>query len=306
MNIIFRPHFFGGKNNNFDDIFVPMSLKSVLKYNPKNTIYFISNDKNFLQKNFPMEAPTNLKCYLFEEFEDENTKEFDKNYIHLSTNQLLFEKWCILSYFYIYNLMCKFNIDEVIVVETDVLIFCNLEETFVKNYNLIESDAILYDKHTMASSFCKKIYFETFINSALKMYSDIIILKNIKNIKSNLENNKINGGICDMTINDWINYNKINFKNMNNLKKDINITELSLILEDNSFFDEKITKIEYQDKLFDFEDNKRDGKIKKIYNINNQPYFKYDDKFIKCNSIHFNGDRKKLIPEIYNEYINIK
>ena len=94
MNIIFRPHFFGGKNNNFDETFVPIALKTILKYNPENNIYFISNEPNFIQKHFPVNIPNNLKCFLFEDFEDENIKEFDNNYVHFSYNQYNFEKYC--------------------------------------------------------------------------------------------------------------------------------------------------------------------------------------------------------------------
>jgi hypothetical protein len=79
MNIIFRPHFFGGKNNNFDSIFVPLSLKTVLKYNPDSIIYFISNDPLFVEKNFSC-PPQNLKCFVFEDFQDDKTNEFNNNY----------------------------------------------------------------------------------------------------------------------------------------------------------------------------------------------------------------------------------
>ena len=48
------------------------------------------------------------------------------------------------------------------------------------------------------------------------------------------------GGICDMTINDWINNDNVYggmFTHLNSIKKKIIINELSKILPDNSFFD---------------------------------------------------------------------
>lgn len=301
MDIIFRPHFFGGKNNNFDETFVPLSLKSVLKYNPDSTIYFISNEPNFIEKFFPINPPKNLKCFVFEDFDDENTIEFSKNYVHLSTNQILFEKFCILSYFYIYNLMCKFKINEVIIVETDVFVFCDLNSKFKNNFVKNAFDVILADKNVMCSSYATKIYFETFVNASLKMYSDNKILQCLKDIYNKMKN----GGICDMTINDWINNDKVYgglFTNLNSENKKINVKELSEILPDNSFFDNFLTNLLYEGLNFDSE-NTEVGVIKKIYNINDEPFFKIGERFIKCNSIHFQGDRKILMPEIFEKYL---
>lgn len=301
MDIIFRPHFFGGKNNNFDETFVPLSLKSVLKYNPDSTIYFISNEPNFIEKFFPINPPTNLKCFIFEDFEDENTKEFNKNYIHLSSNPYLFEKYAILGYIYIYNLICKFKINEAIIVETDVFVFCDLNSKFKHNFFIEDYDTILADKNTICCSYCKKIYFETFVNASLKMYSDNKILQSLKDIYNKMKN----GGICDMTINDWINNDKVYggfFTNLNSENKKIIVKELSEILPDNSFFDKFLNDLIYEGLKFDFE-NTEAGIIKKIYNVNDEAFFKIGEEFIKCNSIHFQGNRKILMPEIFEKYL---
>ena len=279
----------------------PLSLKSVLKYNPHSTIYFISNEPKFIEKYFPINPPTNLKCFVFEDFEDENTKEFNKNYIHLSHNPYFFEKYAILGYIYIYNLICKFKINEAIIVETDVFVFCDLNSKFKHNFFIEDYDTILADKNTICCSYCKKIYFETFVNASLKMYSDNKILQCLKDIYKNMKE----GGICDMTINDWINNDKVYgglFTNLNSENKKIIINELSEILPDNSFFDNFLVSLNYNNVVFDSETTDV-GLNKKIYNINNEPYFKINNNFIKCNSIHFQGDRKKLMPQIYETYL---
>jgi hypothetical protein len=302
MDIIFRPHFFGGKNNNFDDTFVPMCIKSVLKYNPDVNIHFISNYNNVIERFFINDTSINyskLYCYEFKDFECEKTLELNNNYIHLSHNPLLFEKFAILAYFYINNLMKKLNINNCIVVETDVLVFCDLSKTFKNNYDLNLCHALLADKNTSCCSYINKIYLETFINTSLLMYSTENILKVLKNIFINMKE----GGICDMTINDWIvkgTYNKL-FTNVNDKKETININELSIILENNSFFDNFLSKINLNNMIFENEYNNQVGQIKKIHYINNEPYFKYDNIFIKCNSIHFQGNKKQLIPIIYNK-----
>jgi len=297
MDIVFRPHYFGGKNNNFDETFVPMSLKSVLKHNPNSNVHFISNDHEFLKKYFPLNPPQHLKCYTFDDLESDHTKAFDKSYIHLSSNQLLFEKYSILGYFSMYNLMCRLNLTEIIVVETDVLVFCNLNNVFHTHYDICDVDAILANTNTICCSYVKKIYLETFVNSCVKMYSTDKFIQCLTKIY----NSMTHGGICDMTINDWIKSDKIYggmFNTLNNDKQKINIIELSRILPDNSYFDDYLSNLKYGNGQF-----VSNLCIKHIYNINNKPFFKYGDVFIKCNSIHFQGSRKELIPEIYNKFI---
>jgi len=213
------------KNTNYDEIYVILSLKSVLYYNPNRIIYFISNEPNMIEKYFSSEPPQNLKCYIFEDFEDTNTKLFDNNYLHLSSNHMIFEKFCILSYFYIYNLMCKFNLNEIIIVETDVFIFCNLTDKFNNYFNKDDFDSVLANKNILCSSYCKKIYFENFVNASLKMYSNTNILEELKNTYNKMKLNGTNGGICDMTINDWINNDNIYgglFTKLNSEKKNKN------------------------------------------------------------------------------------
>jgi hypothetical protein len=188
MDIIFRPHFFGAKNTNYDEIYVILSLKTALYYNPNSTIYFISNEPHIIEKYFSTDPPKNLKCYIFEDFEDSNTKIFDNNYIHLSSNHMLFEKFAISSYFYIYNLMNKFNLNDIIIIETDVFVFCNLTDKFNNYFNINDFDIILANKNTICCSYGKKIYFENFVNASLKMYSDIKILEVFKNIYNNMKN----------------------------------------------------------------------------------------------------------------------
>lgn len=314
MDIILRPHFFGGKNNNYDSVFVPLSVKSVLANNPDSTVYFISNDPLFKEKNFPDNPSKKLICFLFEDLDDANTNELIKNYVHLSTNPLLFEKYSILCYFYIYNLICRFNIDKIIVVETDVLIFCNLTNVFKNHYNLECCDAILGKKKIICSSYVNKVYLETYVNSTLKMYSDRNILQYLKDIFNNMQKNNQNGGICDMTINGWINDDNFFegiFRKLNSENKNIYIEELTQILPDNSYFDNQLSalvipspSVDYKDLLFDSEKTSTGVVIKKIYNNNNEPYFKINNRLIKCNSIHFQGKQPKfLMPDIFNTYV---
>ena len=92
---------------------------------------------------------------------------------------------------------------------------------------------------------------------------------------------------------------------MNSQNKKINISELSKILSDNSFFDDYLIYREYDFGNFETDDsNPNVGSIKKIYDINGKPFFKLNDTYVKCNSIHFQGHRKLLMEDIYKKFIN--
>jgi hypothetical protein len=195
--------------------------------------------------------------------------------------------------------MLTLNINNCIVVETDVLVFCDLYDKFNTYFNINNCDAFLAEKNTICCSYISKIYLETFCNTALTMYSD----KNICNCLTDIYSSMNEGGICDMTINDWINNETVYsgmFTNLNSEKKKIIIEELSVLLPDNSFFDDFLINI----KNFDSQDTNV-GLIKKIYNINDEPYFKLNNNYIKCNSIHFQGHRKEIMPDIFNDLQNV-
>ena len=195
--------------------------------------------------------------------------------------------------------MTYLNITETIVVETDVMVFCDLTEKIKKHFDIENIDSLLSQKCVIECCYIKKIYLETFINTTLRLYSDDSILDDIKKIYSQMSE----GGICDMTINDYIHngvYNGL-FKNLNMEKKNIKIEELSYILNDNSYFDPNFSILHelITGDLFDNEIHIELGEMKKIYYIDNMPYFKLNGNLIKCNCIHFQGHKKGLIPEVY-------
>jgi hypothetical protein len=123
-----------------------------------------------------------------------------------------------------------------------------------------------------------------------------------------------------MTINDWINNDNAYgglFTKLNSEKKKIKIKELSEILSDKSIFDNYLSHTNYNNLMFDSE-NSRVGIIKKIYFSNNLPenyinildkdiindndcFFLINNELIKFNSIHFQGSKNLLMPEIYKK-----
>jgi hypothetical protein len=303
MHIIFKPHFFGAKNNE-DETYIPLCLKAAIKSNPNSIIYFISNDKFFMDKHFITEPPRNLRCFTFNDLQDDNVDQFEETYTHLSHNPLLFEKYGILAYFYIYNLMNKININECIVVETDVLVFSDLKNIFTTLYDIKNIDVILNNNSLLTCGYATKLYLETYINSALHIYSTPAIVDCLSSIFANMNE----GGICSMTINNWITNETIYdgfFTSLNNENKKIQIGELCKILKHKSIFDNvNLSVVTFENTKFDTEIIENIGEIKKIINVKNEPHFKLGNKLLKCNSAHFQGEKKSLIPKIYNEFVS--
>ena len=180
---------------------------------------------------------------------------------------------------------------------------CNLEHTFRTHFDLDHADAILMNRCVIASSYIKKIYLETFCNATIKLYTEPPMIRMLQQIFDKMTK----GGICDMTINRWIGEPTIQnglFTTLNSKNKEIKIGQLSIILNDSSFFDTILSDINLGISKFESElhPNPTIGIIKKIFTHNNQPYFNFDGRLVKCMAIHFQGARKLCMEEIYKLY----
>ena len=299
--IFMRPHYFGGKNNGLDKIFVPLCIRSVLKYNPDAEVYLVHNDPSFFLPGEPR-----FHGILMHDSETDETKTFNSSYVNLSTNPYYFEKYAIMGYFYMKGLMDKLGIEEVMVVETDVLVFCDLWAVSQSEFNVGASgvDALLTKRCVIGSSYITRLYLETYTNVALTFYENEMVLTELRRIAATMTK----GGINDMTINDWMGkphlFNGM-FTNMNDQKKVVRIEELSKILPgDDSFFDTQIRDWNYTFGTFETEESKY-GLVKKLYDRGGFPYGRLlGERWIKLNVIHFGGATKEFIPKVYNRFIH--
>lgn len=306
--IVFRPHYFGGKNNADDRIFVPLCLKAVLKCNPTVEVYFVHNDPSF-----DLPGEPRFHGYLMSEFESEESRRFNASYVHLSTNPYLFEKYSIMSYFYVKTLMEHLQVKEAIVVETDVLVFCDLWATMRDYYMKARPvHAILEDRMVMSSSYVTSLYLETFVNVALAFYEDTEILEGLRTIAGSLKE----GGITDMTINNWMGSEQVyegKFVTMNAAHTAVYIHELSVLLpaDDDacalcppSFFSKPVTAWNLSFGQFET-DLETCGPVIRIHNIHGVPHGRLvsDGRYVRLNSLHFQGSAKKLIPRVFEEYM---
>jgi hypothetical protein len=292
MDIVFRPHYFGNRNNKFDEMYVPLAIKSAILTNPESKVYFISNYSNVKERVFADFDTSNLVCYTFSELHTDVISEFMDKYIHLSHNCYVNELYSILSFYYINNLMEKHSLNEAIVIDTPVLIFSNLTENYKKYFDLENYHAILANSNIVSCSYLKTVY---------KAYSSPPILKCLTSIFGNMRK----GGISDRTFHDWINkecYGGI-FSKMNTKNEKMIIGELSAVLEDKTVFDDSLTKAKTVDNIeINMINVPSIGLVKEIEYIDDLPYYKAaNGALIRCHNIYFQGASVKLMSEVYDK-----
>ena len=261
-----------------------------------NNVYLIGdeNNKKFCKNHINYK---NIKSELLEKF--------DKLYKHISPNNIPFEKICIQRWFYIAEFMKKQQINKAFVCDSDVLLYCNINEVVNKYYKDDFYFVTMNDKIPVNA--CQSIWtlkkINEFINFIINFYenSDWTYVINYWNNY----NNKLSGGISDMYLL-YCYITKTTFK-QNNFKLDTKLIPSKNDLTNtinNSFFDNSINK-----NMNCFNNNKWDMKeynynianmeniIKNIEWINRLPYcYNYaNKKKIKCNSIHFHGCKNLIL-----------
>lgn len=132
--------------------------------------------------------------------------EFEKNYIHLSTNSENIEMFCFKRYFLMQKYMTENSIDVAILLDSDVLIF---EDLRILARELISAGfsgglcmpsrqddmRMSYSAHTSVWTAEYLIDFCTYCTYVYKNERDEIL----KKWAHHKDNNK-NGGVCDMTL----------------------------------------------------------------------------------------------------------
>lgn len=231
-----------------------------------------SDQENFVQENI-------------NSFVDVDYLNFIKNYVHMSTNSYQFELMCFLRWFVIKKYMVEKKIDVIFYIDSDVFLYVdvNLEYEKYKQY-----DMTLLHRTAAVSSFITMEGINNFCKFLTKTYAEKNTYE-FEKIKSHYEVRqkfKLPGGVCDMTLLDFFHYHF-----------DVGggpgrIGEMMTVIED-STYDHNINS---KDQYYKF-----DGFRKQIEFKGENPYvFNYKlNKYIKFNSIHFQGSAKTLMEKYY-------
>ena len=216
-------------------------------------------------------------------------KKFEKIYRHLSTNSMEFEIACFKRYFLIKSFMESRCINACFMVDSDVLLFQNLNDLEIEDkINLVLSRRLEQPEYGWTASphifYCTLDVINEFIDFLFYEYShnvEQLLQKYNYYIKS-----KKPGGVCDMTLLYLWSLERKDYLNLCTIY--------------NPIFDLSVQSInQFSDKTF-IKDNIL--KIKKIIRVNNEYMFCLNDgSKVRAAAIHFQGTSKSIMPDYWNK-----
>lgn len=238
-----------------DSYYLPMCLKQLLYTNPDSPVYVIgTEDQKF-----------SLDIQHFNYFDFYSSAEqFVKIYKHFSTNSHNYELFCFLRWFIIRDFVIKKNIDKFICLDSDVLLFENINNTYLNFYNL---DLTVNNKNGPQYSFFTKDSIVNFTDFIMDYYTNKISILEKKYEEYKTKNKY--GGICDMTLLEM-------FSNKHNIR----------------FYDTSIEKNNFTFNSTFYSTNKI-LLLKKKYSL--PFYFKENGEKIFFYALHFQGSSKMLM-----------
>jgi hypothetical protein len=216
---------------------------------------------------------------------NEGCEEFQKVYQHLNTTPPDYELFCYQRWFILRNFMVKNNIKNVFYIDSDVLLFADVNEEWLKysqfDMTLLHRTAATSSFITLDSvnNFCK-LLMDTYTNKGSYNYKKIASHFTIR------QECKLPGGVCDMTFLEYFHYHSDCGGGPGKVGEMMHII-------DNTTYDHNINA---EDQGFDFVNGLKNFKMR-----NGIPYI-YNhriNKEIRFNALHFQGGAKRHIKDAY-------
>jgi hypothetical protein len=297
--IIYSPHSVGLKKNTLDYLFVPLSITSVIKSNPTSDVFFLN-----VNDNYPL-AVSGVKNIDVRDYYNSACAEIRQSYKHLSTNQPEFELFCMERFFVIREFMRRENIDWAFLVESDVLLFENLNALLKSKGGICSNRVHLSEKKCISLAYVSLEYIEYYCQYVINCYVQPEKFIKIAEFFKQYNEKGGKGGICDMTFCDYIN------KGMYGADKSYaaeNISDLFVNdAKERVLIDSFIGRDFILDSDVRFEMGKSyiDGKIiKKIELIDGVLSARIlNGESVKIGSIHFQGNAKALMSDYFCNFV---
>jgi hypothetical protein len=248
--------------------YLKYSLKQARTFNPHSPVYLLGDERN---DRYP------FITHVFADKYAPAVKAFSAVYRHLSSNDKEYELNCFLRWFYIKAFCRENNIEEFIYLDSDVLLFQDVNEMlpFFQNAAIANTadstgmPAFTYFKdHKAIVDFC---------NYLLRAYTEPTAIKELDGFYEPFVTPPgMMGGVCDMTLFHFY------FRDHPNdtLKIDLIDNELAVDVSINNS-----------------DGYEMENGLKKVYWQNNLPYCKRinDGKLIRFATLHYQGDAKNLM-----------
>ena len=242
----------------------------------------------------------NVFFHNYSNYVDENMIEFEREYVHLSTNQHMFEKNCILRYMSINDFCKKNNITKLLHLEADVVLYSDD----------IDGDFAHFSTGGYALTLLKQLgaggsFFDLSKKNLLQVFSDYVVStfstdpsrlpkcfnmeEQKKYNQESLEKNLMRGGVSDMHF-----WNYIYHTNKNMVYGDMEVPQNNIIWHCTLKNPDNKILIENEDIFFGYP-----HQILKILISDNICYgFNKDNsEKTQIKMLHFHGDWKKKIRE---------
>ena len=210
-----------------------------------------------------------------------------KCYIHLNTTPEGYERFCYCRWIILNSFMEKHNLDTVFYIDSDVLLFADVTSEWKK---FDQYDMTLLHRSTGSASFMTS----RGLNNFLTMFFDIYENKDsyhFQKIKSHFDIRQkygLDGGVCDMTLLEHFHYHAELGGGPGR------VGEMMQII-DRTTYDHNINVSDQDFAMLDG--------FKHIKIIDKKPYV-YNEKLkqdIKFNGLHFQGNAKRLMRDIYEQ-----
>lgn len=228
-------------------------------------------------------------------FEGDNIRQFKRYYSHMSTNPKWFEIFCFLRWFYLLNYMRKYQIQSVLHLDSDVLLYSSIEDIKDAYFNMDWKCAYLIPKQDFDSfvwtasphvSYWTIDALEDFCSFIINSFKKEEYLKLYQKKWDWHQTQQKSGGICDMTT--LYLYWEANSGRIINLAKShkANVFDHNINISLNYNLNQYLTE---------------DG-LKKVHFVNNKPFFFRDDEaneLDRVHALHLQGGAKKYIKRFY-------
>lgn len=285
MNLIQHPHWLGDKNVDFDYLYLPLALKSATISNPNLEVVYINANDSRLNIKGVVELPLVSV--------EEDLAMLADNYIHLSSNQYLFELHSIQRHFVLRNTMRKLSLDSTYVSEGDVLLLRSFESV-LGDIHASDVSALLTEKTCVSTGWVTLEYIEYYCDMVLKIYTTPGLKKGISNIYDDMKNKNQNGGICDMTFCHFINIQAYGFNNQLIVDDICKVRELNSqrVIFDNFLPWLDVGGVKFKSAMCNFNQQL----VKKLSIVDGLVFAEgIDGQKVQMSSLHFQGQSKRLM-----------
>lgn len=255
-------------------------LRQIKITNPNSEIFLISDKENKKYSKYS----TFVDISKIQSLE---SKSFKENYIHLGKSSPNYEMFCMLRWIILRDFMREYNIKECLHIDSDILIFSDLNKALnpFSNYKISLAHNLALTMHIkdikILDEFSKYLLFKYTNENELNKLKDMYY-------KTDRINNGVAGSISDMDISREF---------FSNIKEPIG--DLSEIVND-SIFDSAIVYGEPEFEML----KKGKYKLKKIFFENKIPFCNYrlneENKKIKFHSLHLLTWTKLFIKKLSN------